>query len=97
MRSCCDVQTLVDMAAAAMIGDICGLRVSSAKCFAPASFQCGCVQVWFFNDIGRRWEQEPSSMTAHSDWVRDVAWAPNMGLPLNTIASAGQVSSTKWA
>ena len=26
----------------------------------------------------------------HSDWVRDVAWAPNIGLPKNTIASAGQ-------
>lgn len=22
--------------------------------------------------------------------VRDVAWAPNLGLPMNTIASAGQ-------
>jgi len=26
----------------------------------------------------------------HTDWVRDVAWAPNLGLPMNTIASAGQ-------
>lgn len=48
------------------------------------------VKVWFFNDIGQRWEQEASTMASHSDWVRDVAWAPNMGLPLNTIASASQ-------
>ena len=27
----------------------------------------------------------------HSDWVRDVAWAPSLGLPFHTIASAGQV------
>ena len=26
----------------------------------------------------------------HADWVRDVAWAPNLGMPKNTIASAGQ-------
>ncbi len=26
----------------------------------------------------------------HSDWVRDAAWAPNLGLPMDTIASAGQ-------
>lgn len=25
-----------------------------------------------------------------ADWVRDVAWAPNLGLPMSTIASAGQ-------
>lgn len=76
-----------------MLEDI-ALIVSSVECVAPASSQCSCVQVWFFNDVGRRWEQEPFSMTVHTDWVRDVAWAPNMGLPLNTIASAGQVSST---
>jgi len=26
----------------------------------------------------------------HVDWVRDVQWAPNIGLPTNTIASASQ-------
>ncbi|XP_018502376.2 protein transport protein SEC13 homolog B-like [Pyrus x bretschneideri] len=26
----------------------------------------------------------------HVDWVRDVAWAPNLGLPKSTIASASQ-------
>lgn len=49
------------------------------------------MQVWFFNEAGRRWEQEPSALSGHTDWVRDVAWAPNLGLPLNTIASASQV------
>lgn len=48
------------------------------------------MQVWFFNEAGRRWEQEPSALSGHTDWVRDVAWAPNLGLPLNTIASASQ-------
>lgn len=26
----------------------------------------------------------------HSDWVRDVAWAPATGVPYNMIASAGE-------
>lgn len=30
------------------------------------------------------------ALQGHSDWVRDVAWAPNMGLPCSTIASCGQ-------
>ena len=53
----------------------------------------GCrVQVWSYSDQARRWEQEPAPMAGgHSDWVRDVAWAPSLGLPFHTIASAGQV------
>ncbi|KAF2317273.1 hypothetical protein GH714_019262 [Hevea brasiliensis] len=31
-----------------------------------------------------------SSSSMHTDWVRDVAWAPNLGLPKSTIASASQ-------
>ncbi len=27
----------------------------------------------------------------HTDWVRDVAWAPNIGLPGEHIATASQV------
>lgn len=46
-----------------------------------------CIQVWRCGDAG--WQLE-STLTGHSDWVRDAAWAPNLGLPLNTIASAGQ-------
>lgn len=30
------------------------------------------------------------ALQKHSDWVRDVAWAPNLGLPKSTIASASQ-------
>lgn len=31
-----------------------------------------------------------TTLEEHSDWVRDVQWAPNIGLPFNTIASASQ-------
>ncbi|KAJ3183951.1 GTPase-activating protein S13 [Gaertneriomyces sp. JEL0708] len=33
---------------------------------------------------------EESQLEGHTDWVRDVAWAPNLGLPATYIASCGQ-------
>ncbi len=36
------------------------------------------------------WEQDGASLAGHSDWVRDAAWAPNLGMPTNTIATASQ-------
>lgn len=54
----------------------------------------GGMQVWFFNDVSRRWEQEPHPLSGHTDWVRDVGWAPSLGLPVNTIASVSQVGPT---
>ena len=52
-------------------------------------------QVWSFNEQTQGWEQEPAPMAGgHSDWVRDVAWAPSLGLPFHTIASAGQARVT---
>lgn len=54
---------------------------------------CGCdnlIKIWSFRKESSAWEQEGPSLKMHSDWVRDVAWAPNLGLPMSTIASAGQ-------
>lgn len=31
-----------------------------------------------------------SELSGHSDWVRDVAWAPNIGVPFHTIVSCSQ-------
>jgi WD40 repeat protein len=45
-------------------------------------------QVWRANDMGG-WDEE-QTLHGHKDWVRDAVWAPNLGMPLNTIASAGQ-------
>lgn len=46
-----------------------------------------------FNDETQGWEQLrcwTHEDNAHGDWVRDVAWAPSLGLPTNMIASASE-------
>ncbi|XP_020251386.1 protein transport protein SEC13 homolog B-like [Asparagus officinalis] len=47
------------------------------------------VKVWkLFNGS---WKMDCfPALQMHSDWVRDVAWAPNLGLPKSTIASSSQ-------
>uniref|UniRef100_A0A8C4QA04 Protein SEC13 homolog n=2 Tax=Eptatretus burgeri TaxID=7764 RepID=A0A8C4QA04_EPTBU len=45
------------------------------------------IKIWREED--GQWAEE-KKMEAHSDWVRDVAWAPSIGLPSGTIASCSQ-------
>ncbi|KAJ7559493.1 hypothetical protein O6H91_04G087600 [Diphasiastrum complanatum] len=47
------------------------------------------VKVWKLQDGNWKLDCFPA-LSKHKDWVRDVAWAPNLGLPKNTIASASQ-------
>jgi protein transport protein SEC13 len=39
-----------------------------------------------------QWVEQPvdGEATKHADWVRDVAWAPSLGLPTGTIASCSE-------
>jgi hypothetical protein len=37
------------------------------------------------------WKEEQKMDQPHADWVRDVAWAPNIGIPADLIASCSQV------
>eukprot|EP00898_Chlorokybus_atmophyticus_P000620 jgi/Chlat1/1559/Chrsp123S01839 len=46
------------------------------------------VKTWRQSDSGDWIEDQV--LSGHTDWVRDVAWAPNLGLPMNTIASGSQ-------
>lgn len=41
------------------------------------------------------WDEE-QTLHGHKDWVRDAVWAPNLGMPLNTIASAGQDGQVRF-
>lgn len=47
------------------------------------------VKVWKLSD--GIWKMDCSTaLQMHTEWVRDVAWAPNLGLPKSTVASASQ-------
>ena len=46
------------------------------------------VKVWVAQEGGKWVEEEV--LRGHGDWVRDVSWAPNIGLPAQTIASCAQ-------
>jgi len=61
---------------------------SSVKRFASA----GCdnlVKIWGYREDSQSWVEE-ETLEGHTDWVRDVAWAPNIGLPRSYIATASQ-------
>ena len=66
-----------------------GRRPAPVKRFASA----GCdniVKIWGFSEETQAWVEE-DVLEGHADWVRDVAWAPNIGLPRSYIATASQV------
>jgi len=46
------------------------------------------VKIWKENQDGQ-WVEE-RRLDGHKDWIRDVCWAPSIGLPNNTIASCSQ-------
>ena len=49
------------------------------------------VRIWSRNDTTGQWMEHCEPLLGHSDWVRDVAWAPNVGLmPSSVISSCGQ-------
>ncbi|KAL7411376.1 WD40-repeat-containing domain protein [Mrakia frigida] len=47
------------------------------------------VKIWGWREQEREWAVE-DTLDKHTDWVRDVAWAPNIGLPTSYIASCSQ-------
>ncbi|KAF9649342.1 WD40 repeat-like protein [Thelephora ganbajun] len=62
--------------------------IQSVKRFATA----GCdnlVKIWGYREDTQSWAEE-EVLEGHTDWVRDVAWAPNIGLPRSYIATASQ-------
>lgn len=47
----------------------------------------GLIKVWKYNEDDDKWVEE-HKLDGHTDWVRDVAWAPSIGKCY--IASCGQ-------
>jgi protein transport protein SEC13 len=71
-----------------------GSLISSTQLPAQAKrfVSGGCdnsVKIWRFHEQENAWKPE-QTLEHHTDWVRDVAWAPNIGLPFSTIASCSQ-------
>jgi len=60
--------------------------------FIPRLVTGGCdnlVKIWRRNS--NEWQKEPEAkLTGHTDWVRDTAWAPSLGLSTSLIASCSQ-------
>ncbi|ORZ29406.1 protein transporter sec-13 [Catenaria anguillulae PL171] len=48
------------------------------------------VKIWQLDGSPTSTEAPIASLSAHEDWVRDVAWAPNVGIPATYLASCGQ-------
>jgi len=47
------------------------------------------IKIWKYIQESDKWVEE-RTLDGHSDWVRDVAWAPSIGLPKWYIASCSQ-------
>jgi hypothetical protein len=53
------------------------------------------IRLWRLNEENGQWYEvrafvSESGSSAHSDWVRDASFAPSLGLPSNTVASASE-------
>jgi protein transport protein SEC13 len=48
------------------------------------------VRIWCYSEEEGQWKEEGEPLEGHTDWVRDVAWAPNLGLSQSTLASCSQ-------
>ncbi|KAG1143069.1 hypothetical protein G6F37_002496 [Rhizopus arrhizus] len=66
-------------------------NVNSVKKIVSA----GCdnlIKIWGYKEDSKLWHEE-ETLDGHSDWVRDVAWAPSVGLPKSYLASCSQDKS----
>lgn len=87
----------VSWAPAARAGSLLAVPSAGAPRSAPVKrfASAGCdniVKIWGFSEETQAWVEE-DVLEGHADWVRDVAWAPNIGLPRSYIATASQVCS----
>jgi len=47
------------------------------------------VKIWRHSDM-EGWRMEEPALAQHTHWVRDVAWAPSIGLPSSNVASCSE-------
>lgn len=72
-------------------GTAAGMQASGTLLKRLATGGCDhLVRIWQFSEDEGRWKEEGEPLEGHTDWVRDVAWAPNLGLAQSTLASGSQ-------
>lgn len=52
------------------------------------------VGIWKYDEETKQWKEQQKLM-GHQDWVRDVAWSPNVGVPYRTLATCSQDRTVK--
>mmetsp|Transcript_1068 Transcript_1068/g.1658 ORF Transcript_1068/g.1658 Transcript_1068/m.1658 type:complete len:303 (-) Transcript_1068:39-947(-) len=79
----------VSWAPASQVGSLTGSSNSTGHVKRLVTGGCdNQVSIWTAQENGEFIKE--ANLTGHSDWVRDVAWSPNIGLPYECIASASQ-------
>lgn len=68
----------VSWAPASSPGSLSGAETELTRSFASAGGD-NLVKVWTADSEGR---YNSEDLEVHTDWVRDVAWAPNIGTPV---------------
>ncbi|KAI9295955.1 WD40 repeat-like protein [Neoconidiobolus thromboides FSU 785] len=48
------------------------------------------VKIWTWKEDLLIWKEEEEVLDGHTDWVRDIAWAPSIGFNQNILASCSQ-------
>eukprot|EP00322_Chrysochromulina_rotalis_P006012 CAMPEP_0115830130 /NCGR_PEP_ID=MMETSP0287-20121206/1459_1 /TAXON_ID=412157 /ORGANISM="Chrysochromulina rotalis, Strain UIO044" /LENGTH=280 /DNA_ID=CAMNT_0003283425 /DNA_START=24 /DNA_END=863 /DNA_ORIENTATION=+ len=61
----------------------CGMRLVTGGCD-------NLVKIWAFDEAAAGWLEAEALPAVHTDWVRDVAWAPTVGGAPEVIASCSQ-------
>eukprot|EP00041_Stephanoeca_diplocostata_P029223 m.857305 g.857305 ORF g.857305 m.857305 type:complete len:171 (+) comp23519_c0_seq29:862-1374(+) len=84
--------TSVSWAPLVAIGSLGSSEIETADTTTtPRLVSCGCdrhIKIWTL--VGDTWSANPVVLDGHDEWVRDVAWAPGIGLSCSTIASCSQ-------
>lgn len=73
--------TLASGPAVSPSGGLSGQRIVSGGCD-------NLVKIWKLESLDE-WVEE-HKFSGHTDWVRDVTWRPNVGIPSNTIATCSE-------
>ena len=55
----------------------------------------GVARIWSRDPVTKKFKMDKAFANSHTDWVRDVAWAPTSSVPTNTIATCSE-DKTVW-